>query len=68
MPDPTPAAEGRLTYDGTVEFRRRLRVAGYARPGPTVAACTLGFQACDAFSCQPPDDASLEATIEVVGP
>ncbi len=67
LPEPRPAAGGRLTYDGSFEFRCRLRVAGDAPAGPAIASCTLRYQACDAFSCRPPDQATLQAKAEVVG-
>ncbi len=67
VPDPAPASEGRLTYDGSFEFRRRLRVAGDARSGSAVTSCTVRFQACDAFSCRQPDQAIVQARLEVVG-
>jgi hypothetical protein len=66
LPVPTPASEGRLTYNGSFEFRRRLRVAGDARSGSTVTSCTLRFQACDAFSCRPPEQTMVQARLDVV--
>jgi hypothetical protein len=66
MPEPRSAAGGRLTYDGSCEFRLSLRVARDAPAGPAIASCTLRYQACDAFSCRPPDEATLEAKAEVV--
>jgi len=65
-PEPFPGAEGRLSYAGTVEFRRRLRVTKGTKPGPIVATCTLGYQACDPFSCRPPTETVLEVKAEVI--
>jgi Disulphide bond corrector protein DsbC len=67
LPEPRPAAGGRLTYDGSFEFRCRLRVALDAPAGTAIASCTLRYQACDTFSCRPPDQATLQAKAEVVG-
>jgi hypothetical protein len=67
LPEPRSAAGGRLTYDGSFEFRYRIRVAGDAPAGPAIASCTLRYQACDAFSCRPPDEAILQTKAEVVG-
>ncbi|WP_165227325.1 hypothetical protein [Aquisphaera insulae] len=58
-PEPIPGNEGRLTYTGTIEFRRRLRVGKNRYSGPLDGACTLGFQACDPFSCMPPAELDM---------
>jgi len=55
-----------LSYAGTVEFRRRLHVNKATKAGPIVATCTLGYQACDPFSCRPPAEAALEVKVDVV--
>ena len=67
LPEPVPASQGRLTYDGSFVFRRRVRVASDAPAGAVVALCTLRYQACDAFSCRAPEEEVLEAKAVVVG-
>jgi len=65
-PEPLPGANGHLSYAGTVEFRRRLRVNKRTEAGPIAVTCTLGYQACDPFSCRPPTEMVLEVKAEVV--
>ncbi len=65
LPEPTPGSGGRLTYDGSFAFRRRIRLAADVPSGPAVASCTLRYQACDAFSCRAPDEETLRADLSV---
>jgi DsbC/DsbD-like thiol-disulfide interchange protein len=62
----TPANGAGVQYGGRVTFRRHLRVADDARPGPVEVRCEFGYQACDPFSCQPPATRVVTAAAEVV--
>jgi hypothetical protein len=64
-PDPTPAGDGRSTYEGTVEFRRPVRVSEHAR-GPLSISCAFGYRACTRFFCRLPTTVELNANGEVV--
>jgi hypothetical protein len=64
-PEPTPASEGRLTYDGLVEFRRGLRIAKDAPAGKVAVSCAIRYQACDVFSCRAPAEEILDAKVVV---
>jgi hypothetical protein len=66
-PKPIPGSDQQMIYEGTVEFRRSLRVETAAAPGRIEVACELGYQACDPHACRPPTKAELVATAEVVG-
>jgi hypothetical protein len=59
-------ADGQMAYEGTLEFRRKLRIGAAAAPGPIEVVCELGYQACDPVSCRPPARAELTAKAEVV--
>ncbi len=67
FPEPIPGSDGRLIHAGVVEFRRRLRVTEEFPTGAIAATCTLSYQACDRFSCRPPDQSLLEATAQAIG-
>jgi len=56
----------RFIYTGDVEFRCRLRVSQDAQAGTLKLAGVLNFQACDRFSCQPPDSIPLATEVRVV--
>jgi DsbC/DsbD-like thiol-disulfide interchange protein len=62
---PVPGGQG-LVHEGTVTFRRPLRVSGRAAAGPVRVECVLGFQACDPFSCRPPATLGLRAGADIV--
>jgi len=55
-----------LIYEGDVLFRRRLKVTDAASSGRLSVGCEITYQACDAFSCRPPESLKLEAVAEVV--
>jgi hypothetical protein len=66
-PPPVPASD-RLShiYEGTVEFRRQLKSSPRVPLGPIRVTCELSYQACDPFSCRPPEKVALKATAEIV--
>jgi hypothetical protein len=66
FPNSIRGFDGQLIYEGTLEFRHKLRVAAAAAPGRKAVACEFGYQACDPRSCRPPQTAELVATAEVV--
>lgn len=65
-PKPIPGPEGSLWYAKTAEFRRRLRVPQSAAAGTLTVTCTLGYQACDAFSCREPARMEIRANAVVI--
>jgi len=68
-PEPTQGPDGsdaQLIYEGEVFFRRRLKVTDAALSGRLSVGCEITYQACDAFSCRPPETLKLEAVAEVV--
>jgi hypothetical protein len=65
-PVPVRGTDGQMIYEGTLEFRRRLRVAQGAAGGPIDVSCELGYQGCDPFSCRLPTSARLTAKCEIV--
>lgn len=65
-PPPIPGPEGCLWYARTAEFRRQLRVLHDTAAGPLTVTCTLGYQACDAFSCREPAEVVIGANAAVV--
>jgi hypothetical protein len=66
VPGPDRGPQGRLSYEGTFEFRRRLLVKESAQAGPVTLTCKFGYQACDPSSCHPHASTTLEAKAEVV--
>jgi hypothetical protein len=64
-PDPIRAADGQTAYEGAIELRRRLRIAGNFAAESIDVACEVGYQACNAFSCQLPTRVTLQAKGEV---
>ena len=60
------AADGKAIYEGNFSFRRRLKVTETAQPGELEVACEIRYQACDPFSCRPPETLRVEAVVEVV--
>jgi Disulphide bond corrector protein DsbC len=65
LPDPIRVSDGQTAYEGAIEFRRRLRVAGDCAVERIDVACELGYQTCNAFSCQLPTRVTLRAKGEV---
>ncbi len=65
-PEPTRGTDNQMTYEGTVEFRRRLKITNNRSEGPIDVFCDFGYQACDPFSCRLPTKAQLKATAEIV--
>ncbi len=53
-------------YEGSVKFTRRLAIGRQMISGPINVTCKLGYQACDPFSCRPPETVALKATAEIV--
>jgi hypothetical protein len=66
-PEPARGRDGQMIHEGTLAFRRRLRVAASAADGPLEVECQLGYQACDPSSCRAPTRTDLRAKAEVVG-
>jgi len=60
------AQEQAENYEGTLRFRRPLRITERAKPGPLEIYGELTYQACDAFRCRPPESLALSARGEVV--
>ncbi len=66
-PPPHPGASGQgPIYEGNVKFTRRLGISRRMISGPITVTCELGYQACDPFSCRPPESVALKATAEIV--
>ena len=65
-PAPVRSLGGQMIYEGSLEFRRRLRVAKGAAYGPIDVSCDFVFQACDPFSCQLPTKVVLTASARIV--
>ncbi len=59
--------DGQMIYEGTFEFRRKLRVESDAAQGPLRVLCELSNQACNLRSCQPPAQDNFEATATIIG-
>jgi hypothetical protein len=66
-PEPARSSDGEMIYEGTFEFRHRLRVKASADRGPFEVACQLTYQACDPQSCRPPTTAPLKVRGEIAG-
>ena len=60
-PQSVRGKDGQMIYEGTLEFRRRLRVAKGAAEGPIDVCCEFAYQACDPFSCRLPTNERLTA-------
>jgi DsbC/DsbD-like thiol-disulfide interchange protein len=55
-------------FQGTMKFSRLLRISSEKPLGQIELACELGYQACDPFSCLPPEQVTLKAKAEVALP
>jgi hypothetical protein len=66
FPEPISGSDKQMIYQGTLEFRRKLRIRPDAAAGPVSTTCELGYQACDAFSCRPPTKLELVAQSKIV--
>ncbi|HWB13141.1 MAG TPA: protein-disulfide reductase DsbD domain-containing protein [Pirellulales bacterium] len=60
------AGGGNAIYEGDFSFRRRLRLTEAAQPGRLKVGCQIAYQACDPFSCRPPETLRVETAVEVV--
>ena len=64
LPDPAieiaKSDKPSFVYTGDVLFRRKLRVSTATQPGPLTIRGELKFQACDRFSCRPPDSIPIQ--------
>jgi DsbC/DsbD-like thiol-disulfide interchange protein len=56
----------RFVHEGSLAFRRQVRVGRDAPSGPLTLHGTLSYQACDRFSCRPPEQVGFQAEIRVV--
>src|SRR5262249_35915357 len=65
-PSAARGEDGQMIYQGTLEFRQKLRVGAAIAPGRIDVACALNYQACDPQSCRPPEKAELVAGAEVI--
>jgi hypothetical protein len=66
-PPPHPGVGGQgPIYEGSVKFTRRLAISRQMMSRPINVNCELGYQACDPFSCRPPETMPLKATAEIV--
>lgn len=59
-------SDGQLAYEGEFSFQRRLKVGKEAPPGEFRVRCEIHYQACDPFSCRPPETLTVEAAAGVV--
>jgi DsbC/DsbD-like thiol-disulfide interchange protein len=64
-PPPHVGSQGSI-YEGSVKFARRLAISRQMVSGPINVNCELSYQACDPFSCRPPETRVLKATAEIV--
>jgi DsbC/DsbD-like thiol-disulfide interchange protein len=60
------ASDGQSVYEGDFTFRCRLKVSEKAPLGRLKVGCEIHYQACDRFSCRPPESLTLEAAADVV--
>jgi len=59
---PTARQDGQSRiYEGSFQFRRRLKIGLAVKPGQIHVKCALAYQACDPFSCRPPEEKTLQA-------
>lgn len=58
--------DGQLIYEGEFTFQQRLKVGPETPLGAIKVGCEIYYQACDPFSCRPPESLKLEAAAEVV--
>jgi DsbC/DsbD-like thiol-disulfide interchange protein len=63
--DASSAGEPNFVHEGTVAFRRRVRVSRDAQTGGLTLRGTLRSQACDRFSCRPPAELSLQTEVRI---
>jgi S1-C subfamily serine protease len=64
-PGPIRDPDGQMAYEGTIEFRRQIRVGTEVAPGRIDVRCEVQYQACNRFSCQLPAKLTLQARGEV---
>jgi DsbC/DsbD-like thiol-disulfide interchange protein len=60
-----PSGEGKI-YEGSMTFRRSLKIKRGAPAGPIEVVCDFSYQACDPFSCRAPTTVKLKAKTEIV--
>jgi DsbC/DsbD-like thiol-disulfide interchange protein len=69
-PEPTlvtPLTEQPVfVYDGNAKFKSVVRVLKNAASARTTLRCTIVYQACNQFTCQPPEKISLESEVRMV--
>jgi DsbC/DsbD-like thiol-disulfide interchange protein len=69
-PDPmlvTPLTEHPVfVYDGNAEFKSAVRVLQNAALARRTLRCTIVYQACNQFTCQPPEEIALTSEVQVV--
>jgi DsbC/DsbD-like thiol-disulfide interchange protein len=69
-PEPmlSPALQGEpvFVYEGNAKFLCSVRVLPDAPLTKVPVRCTLVYQACDQFSCRPPEEVALETDVHVV--
>ena len=66
-PKTISGSDNEMIYQGSLEFRRKLRVRTDAATGPVSVTCEFGYQACDPVSCRPPAKVLLSAKAEILG-
>jgi DsbC/DsbD-like thiol-disulfide interchange protein len=68
LPEPSLVVAGlekrNFIYHGEPTFVCLLRVAADAEPGERTIRCRLRYQACDRFSCRPPEEMVLATTVQ----
>ena len=62
---PYAAEPGTMIYEGEVVFLQAVRLGAVLADSPSLHA-TVSFQACDAYSCLPPDRARVGAEVVTV--
>jgi DsbC/DsbD-like thiol-disulfide interchange protein len=66
-PEASPGAgKGQAVYEGDFAFRRRLKVTDAAVAGQFKVECEIHYQACDPFSCRPPESLHVEVVAHFV--
>jgi hypothetical protein len=65
-PESIRGSDGQMIHEGSIEFRRKLRVNEDATPGTSQVTCTFDYQACDWHACRPPTREELKGKVEVI--
>jgi hypothetical protein len=66
MLSPLLQGEPVFVYEGNAEFRCPVRILRDAPLTRLPVRCAFVYQACDQFSCRPPEDVALETEVHVI--